>query len=640
MQCKCGFENAADARFCGNCRAALGAVPVNAVPDAASSSTVTPVSTAGRVPGRPPISKAGIAIVAAVVVVAAAGYWWLNRPPGPYKQDNSGLYRIRENGKSGYMDRSGRTVIRPQFDDALNFSEGLAWVRVGKKVGFIDTTGKIVVTPQFDEAQSFVYGRAGVKLCCGGWGEQHFGDKYGYIDTDGKYISSPDFLWVGQFSGSRSSDLAPVKFSTGLFGFVSRSGKILLPGSFEDASILGFTGGPAPVRSNGKWGYIDKSGKWVIDPQFDSAWNYAGGLAPVAVSGKWGFIDSNGKFAVNPQFDAAFSFDNGYAPVRTGDKWTLIDTKGVPADGAQFLEVGFITDNGLRAARVNEGWGFVQGAKFVIHPLFDSAESFLGGLARVSIGDQYVYVDKSGAYVGDPFKGRAIKPARMVQEVWEGDVTAPSWKTHEKFLLIREGAKIKGFYSSAITDPSALGGLSDVAGDLDQNDAVRLMSENGFLWKGRFLAPVVVAGTRPNGEEGKAPEFPFRLHFVRDATADDMPVPLQPTSPDWGTFLVKFKEAVGQHDQASLAVMIGRSFYLQNARIRSVDDVFRQLNWAQLSKALADGSTNDRKSPLGRQLRSISDNLPCNNCVYQVMITFGEDADGQWRWTGITYPGD
>ena len=71
MQCKCGFENAADARFCGNCRSALGDVPGSAVPNAAASSTAPPVAAAaGRAPARP-ISRAHMAIVAAVVVVAS-----------------------------------------------------------------------------------------------------------------------------------------------------------------------------------------------------------------------------------------------------------------------------------------------------------------------------------------------------------------------------------------------------------------------------------------------------------------------------------------------------------------------------------------------------------------------------------------
>ena len=111
--------------------------------------------------------------------------------------------------------------------------------------------------------------------------------------------------------------------------------------------MLGFTGGTAPVRSNGKWGYIDHAGKWTTDPQFDSAWNFSDGLAAVAVSGKWGYIASDGKFVVNPQFDAALYFDGGYGPVRNGQNWTLIDHKGVPvARNLSFSDVASIPAEG------------------------------------------------------------------------------------------------------------------------------------------------------------------------------------------------------------------------------------------------------------------------------------------------------
>jgi hypothetical protein len=110
-----------------------------------------------------------------VVVVTAAGYWWINRPPGPYKPDNGGLYPINVNGKYGFMDRSGKTAITPQFDHTYGFSEGLASVLVGNKWGYINTKGVLVVTPQFDNAEPFWYGRASVKLgirWCGGFSKR------------------------------------------------------------------------------------------------------------------------------------------------------------------------------------------------------------------------------------------------------------------------------------------------------------------------------------------------------------------------------------------------------------------------------------------------------------------------------------
>jgi len=63
------------------------------------------------------------------------------------------------------------------------------------------------------------------------------------------------------------------------------------------------------------WGYIDKTGKTVIEPQFDDARNFQEELARVKINKKWGYIDKTGKMVIEPQFDRAFGFSEGLANV-------------------------------------------------------------------------------------------------------------------------------------------------------------------------------------------------------------------------------------------------------------------------------------------------------------------------------------
>jgi len=51
-------------------------------------------------------------------------------------------------------------AIPPQYDDARDFSEGLAAVRVGGKWGYIDRSGKMVIPPRFLRAEPFRGGLA------------------------------------------------------------------------------------------------------------------------------------------------------------------------------------------------------------------------------------------------------------------------------------------------------------------------------------------------------------------------------------------------------------------------------------------------------------------------------------------------
>ena len=57
----------------------------------------------------------------------------------------------------------------------------------------------------------------------------------------------------------------------------------------------------ANVRaSNKKWGKIDKTGKYVINPQSDRAVWFPGSLVRIQTGRKWGWIDKTGKYVWNP----------------------------------------------------------------------------------------------------------------------------------------------------------------------------------------------------------------------------------------------------------------------------------------------------------------------------------------------------
>lgn len=82
----------------------------------------------------------------------------------PRFEMHDGLVRFIENQKFGYKDKDGNVVIKPQFFDAADFSEGLACVKKGKTTmwGYIDTTGKFAIPTLFTQAHSFSEGLAAV----------------------------------------------------------------------------------------------------------------------------------------------------------------------------------------------------------------------------------------------------------------------------------------------------------------------------------------------------------------------------------------------------------------------------------------------------------------------------------------------
>src|SRR5579872_6374774 len=93
-----------------------------------------------------PIAVAGVALLAAGCS---------RQEPPREGQQRSGLFLVRQNGRTGFVDSNGRVRIAPQFDEAAPFSEGLAVIALGGRAGYIDRDGHIVINPQFDAASPF-----------------------------------------------------------------------------------------------------------------------------------------------------------------------------------------------------------------------------------------------------------------------------------------------------------------------------------------------------------------------------------------------------------------------------------------------------------------------------------------------------
>lgn len=173
---------------------------------------------------------------------------WLVKPQFDWANSFfEGMGLIKEADKWGYINKEGKIIIEPQFDIARNFSEGLALVGKDTKWGFINKEGKFVIKPQFDRAGSFHEGLAEVSK----------GNKWGYINKNGKYVVEPQLEFQKVY---------------------------VYPGTFSE--------GIARVQKNGKFGFINRYGKFVIEPQFENASHFSEGVVSVQKVGKYGFIKS------------------------------------------------------------------------------------------------------------------------------------------------------------------------------------------------------------------------------------------------------------------------------------------------------------------------------------------------------------
>ena len=58
---------------------------------------------------------------------------------------SNGLSAVQKDGKWGFIDKQGNTIIDFKYNSCSNFSEGLAQVNINNKIGYINENGKVII---------------------------------------------------------------------------------------------------------------------------------------------------------------------------------------------------------------------------------------------------------------------------------------------------------------------------------------------------------------------------------------------------------------------------------------------------------------------------------------------------------------
>ncbi len=222
-----------------------------------------------------------------------------------------------------------------------------------------------------------------------------------YIAGDKKFFAiEPEMGGIGSFRNGLALALV-----NGKYGYIDKTGKLAIAPRYEDATS--FSEGLAAVKVGEKWGNIDTKGNLVIQPQFQFVNSFSEGLAIVSIDNRYGFIDKTGKLVIPNNFDNAESFSEGVAIVRVDQQWSYIDKTGKLIMPLQPHVLSSFSD-GLAALNVNGKYGFIdKTGKTVIEPQFEAARPFSEGLAAVKMrlseySYRWGYIDKTGKLVIEP----------------------------------------------------------------------------------------------------------------------------------------------------------------------------------------------------------------------------------------------
>jgi len=216
----------------------------------------------------------------------------------------------------------------------------------------------------------------------------------------------------------------------GRYGFIDQSGKIVIPALFYWASAfykgmatvyicdrfgsidpLGHLhplrhaapGDLEPTKSGDKFGFVDETGKFRIPAIFDEAYAFGEDLAAVKVGNKWGFVDKSGRQVIPPTFDEAYFFSSGVGNARIDGQDVIIDREGkVIHRGESFYSA--VQNQRVPIQLDVDKAGFLDiSGKVAIPFVYQSVGPFSEGLATAEQKQKWGYVDPSGL-VEIPFK--------------------------------------------------------------------------------------------------------------------------------------------------------------------------------------------------------------------------------------------
>lgn len=237
------------------------------------------------------------------------------------KVHGNDMYVVKQAGKQILVKKDGTEVLNTGFDEIKailkNTDNGIIYTKSGK-YGVMKITGEELIEPNYDELKE---AKSGLLIA-----KQN--EKYGVIDLQKVTKIEPNYtaitynekadLYVAE-KEDYSCDVIDNTFTTRQSGILidldDEKGYLELKQGeeykyynfkFEEKNITEIHSSNTLFKSkkDGKYGFVDKDGKVIVDYQYDDATEQnTYGYAGIKKDGKWGVIDNKGNIVQEPTYN-------------------------------------------------------------------------------------------------------------------------------------------------------------------------------------------------------------------------------------------------------------------------------------------------------------------------------------------------
>lgn len=327
-----------------------------------------------------------------------------------------------KNDLYGFVDTTGKWVIKPTYDDAQDFIEGFSAVCVNDSCFFINKNNEKLGNVSFNEIESFYNGVAVVKK----------GTQYYLLNRSGQIMSDA----YEEISSNQNNVYVCKK--NGLYGVIDSKANIIIPftyqklGDFKNGysyyqknktGLINIknqisadnwdwisdvnTNQHVIVKLNNKFGIINTSGDIILEPKYDLLEECYENIYLVVSNSLYGFynikdkcFESTIEHSYKNQLKASEYYQANYFKVYKNNDVGLMDKNGkLIINFGAFQSLSF-NENHLLKAQKNNKFGFIDYKQKTIIPIeYEYADNFSQGTAIVSKSNTYSILDKNGKII-------------------------------------------------------------------------------------------------------------------------------------------------------------------------------------------------------------------------------------------------
>jgi WG containing repeat len=220
--------------------------------------------------------------------------------------------------------------------------------------------------------------------------------KYIYVDSlNMKPAIKGEFNQAGFFD-AKMKDAAEI-YINGKSGFADTKGNYIIPPSFH--LISGFYNKYAWFKLDGKFGIINDRGKIIVPAIYESINRFNRNIFAVRKKEFWGLIDNFGKIILPLEYEniSPLADNNIYSMVQKKSTYGLVNNKGkiiIPVEynwiGRFFFGLATVQDK-------NNKYGFLnESGKLVIPFKYDQATDFQEGFSFVTDSNTSYFINTKG----------------------------------------------------------------------------------------------------------------------------------------------------------------------------------------------------------------------------------------------------